>query len=256
MAIDMDNKIRRKMSRHPNILFRRRTFWIRKIIRYALRKFDSSKPSQPQPFQPNWKPFQMHAHQLQLDGFVFIENFLNDSDAELIRKNWPKSRYFSPISPNEDHKTSDKGLVCELGRPLFNTSRSPYLWGLFQMFMNKSFTDEVSALCGDGINRYPYHMLAQNSYWGSGLAPHRDSIDNQFTKKINFIYFVDANGSGWEAGGTAMLRSNSFNDPIFVPENLRNTCLFYFSESELFHGFPIMGMGKFRNNVIAHFCAK
>ena len=167
----MDNKIRRKMSRHPNILFRRRTFWIRKIIRYALRKFDSSKPSQPQPFQPNWKPFQMHAHQLQLDGFVFIENFLNDSDAELIRKNWPKSRYFSPISPNEDHKTSDKGLVCELGKPLFNTSRSPYLWGLFQMFMNKSFTDEVSALCGDGINRYPYHMLAQNSYWGSGLAP-------------------------------------------------------------------------------------
>ena len=252
----MDNKIRRKMSRHPNILFRRRTFWIRKIIRYALRKFDSSKPSQPQPFQPNWKPFQMHAHQLQLDGFVFIENFLNDSDAELIRKNWPKSRYFSPISPNEDHKTSDKGLVCELGKPLFNTSRSPHLWGLFQMFMNKSFTDEVSALCGDGINRYPYHMLAQNSYWGSGLAPHRDSIDNQFTKKINFIYFVDANGSGGEAGGTAMLRSNSFNDPIFVPENLRNTCLFYFSESELFHGFPIMGMGKFRKNVIAHFCAK
>ena len=256
MAIDMDNEIRRKMSRHPNILFRRRTYWIRKIIRYALRRYGLSKPSQFPPFHPKWKPFQAQAQQLQLDGFVFIENFLNETDAELLRINWPKSRFFGPISPDEDHKTSDKGLVCDLGKPLFDTSKSPHMWGLFQMFLSQAFTDEVSALCGDGIDRYPYHMLAQNSFWGSGLAPHRDSIDNQYMKKINFIYFVDANGSGWEAGGTAMLNSNSFDDPIFVPTNLRNTCLFYFSESELFHGFPIMRFGKFRNNVIAHFCAK
>lgn len=256
MAIDMDKSIRRKMARHPNILLRRKTYWFRKVIRYALRKIDVTKPNLGQNFKPSWNSFKDHAEQLQRDGFVFVENFLDEFDAEVFRQNWPGSRYFGPISPDEDHKTSDKGFVCDFGKPVFDTAKSPYMWKLFQMFLDDSFTNEVGALCGDGINRYPYHMLAQNSFWGSGLAPHRDSVDNRYTNKINFIYFVDANGSGWEAGGTAILRFNNFDNPIFVPTNLKNSCLFYYSESELFHGFPTMKIGKFRNNVIAHFCAK
>ncbi len=256
MAIDMNNSIRRKMARHPNILFRRKTYWFRRVIRYALRKIDIIPLELGQNFKPKWNSFKGHAEQLQRDGFIFVENFLDDFDAEVLRRNWPGSRYFVPISPNEDHKTSDKGHVCDFGKPLFDIARSPYMWKLFQMFLDDSFTNEVATLCDDGIARYPYHMLAQNSFWGSGLAPHRDSEDNKYTNKINFIYFVDANGSGWDAGGTAILRSNNFDNPIFVPTNLRNSCLFYYSESELFHGFPIMKFGKFRNNVIAHFCAK
>ena len=155
-----------------------------------LRKLDNRDLELGQNFSPRWNSFKDHAEQLQRDGFVFVENFLNDSDAEILRQNWPGSRYFVPISPNEDHKTSDKGHVCDVGKPLFDTKKSPYMWKLFQMFLDESFTSEVSALCADGIKRYPYHMLAQNSYWGSGLTPHRDSVDDKYTNKINFIFFL------------------------------------------------------------------
>ena len=194
MAIDMNNSIRRKMARHPNILFRRKTYWFRRVIRYALRKIDIIPLELGQNFKPKWNSFKGHAEQLQRDGFIFVENFLDDFDAEVLRRNWPGSRYFVPISPNEDHKTSDKGHVCDFGKPLFDIARSPYMWKLFQMFLDDSFTNEVATLCDDGIARYPYHMLAQNSFWGSGLAPHRDSEDNKYTNKINFLIIYIKNG--------------------------------------------------------------
>ena len=254
MAIDMQISIRNSMSRHPNILFRRKTYAIRRLLRYALRKMPQTNGKSVG--VPHWNDFAQFNTKLQSDGYVFVENFLSTKDAELLKQNWPKNRYFTPIAKNEDHKTSDKGLLCDSGEPSFDTKRNVAIWALYQMFLSKKFTDEVTKLCGDGIDRYPYHLLSQNSYLGSGLAPHRDSEDERFKSKLNFIYFVESNGTGWEAGGTAMLKSNSFDEPIFIPTNLNNSCLFYYSETELFHVFPSIKFGKYRRNVIAHFCAK
>ena len=254
MAIDMQLSIRNSMSKHPNIFFRRKTYTYRRLLRFALRKFDPIQ--RPSIAAPRWNPFAHFGNDLQEKGYVFVEDFLNKEDADIFRKNWPKNRYFTPIANGEDHKTSDKGLLCDFGKPSFNKKKNQAIWELYKMFLSQDFTDEVVKLCSDEIERYPYHILSQNSYWGSGLAPHRDSEDKRFKSKLNFIYFVEANGSGWEAGGTAILKSNTFDQPIFIPENLNNSCLFYFSETELFHGFPPIKFGKYRRNVIAHFCAR
>jgi len=256
VAIEMDSEIRLQMSRHPNIWWRRKTYNLRKIIRFVLRKIDRRTNLANKKFEPQWTKFSTHSESLRQNGYVFVENFLNEVDARLLSDRWPKTRYLAPISPIEDHKTSDKGLVCSYGKPKFDIEKTPIIWNLYEVFLSDSFTSEVSALCGDGVERTPYHMLIQNSYWGSGLAPHRDSHGSVEKSKINIIYFVDSNGLGWEAGGTAILSTNNFENPIFVPTVLQNSCLFYYSESLYFHGFPMMKFGKFRKNVIAHYCAK
>jgi hypothetical protein len=254
MAVEMNQNICAEMHRHPNILWRRKTHLVRKVMRRALRDLEGFRKPKTMTFQPCWTSFVANSELLNRDGYVFVENFLNKSDYEVLKGNWPKTRYFTPIMPYEDHKTSDKGLYCQHETPGFDVERNAVIWGLYRMFSSDRFRGEVSKLCGDSIERKPYHMLVQNSFWGSGLAPHRDSHDEEITSKINFIYFVEANGSGWEAGGTAILKSNDFSEPIFIPQNLNNSCLFYYSESQLFHGFPMIKFRKFRKNVIAHFC--
>ena len=146
MAIDLDRNIRRKMALHPNIYFRRKTYWFRRVIRYVLRKLDNRDLELGQSFSPRWNSFKDHAEQLQRDGFVFVENFLNDSDAEILRQNWPGSRYFVPISPNEDHKTSDKGHVVML-ESHYLTQRNHHICGnCFGCFL-MNHLQAKSALC-------------------------------------------------------------------------------------------------------------
>jgi hypothetical protein len=254
MAVDMKSDIRSAMSMHPNIWFRRKTYFARRTTRYLLRKIDRKARTTVE--LPKWNSFSRYQGDLKTNGYVYVENFLAESSAQSLRMNWPKGRYFTPIGKNEDHKTSDKGLLCDFGKPSFDTKKNPAIWALYTMFLSDEFANELGKLCDDGVARYPYHMLAQESYWGSGLAPHRDSEDERFKNKINFIYFVDANGFGWDAGGTSILKTNTFDEPVFIPQNLVNSCLFYYSESELFHGFPQLKAGKHRLNVISHFCEK
>ena len=254
MAVDMKSDIRNAMSMHPNIWFRRKTYFTRRLFRYLLRRITAKNSSNG--LIPEWNSFSSYKDELIRNGYVYVENFLTESSAKSIRRNWPKGRFFTPIGKNEDHKTSDKGLLCDFGIPSFDVLNNPEIWSLYKMFLSDDFAMELGKLCGDGVARYPYHMLAQESYWGSGLAPHRDSEEERFINKINFIYFVEANGVGWDAGGTSILKTNTFDEPIFIPQNLVNSCLFYFSESELFHGFPQIKFGKYRRNVISHFCEK
>ena len=112
MAVEMDEEICAEMRRHPYILWRRKTHVFRKVIRRLLREFDGLRKFQQVNFQPRWNVFSENQGLLQRDGYVFVENFLNATDYEVLINNWPKKRYFTPIMPYEDHKTSDKGLYC------------------------------------------------------------------------------------------------------------------------------------------------
>jgi hypothetical protein len=255
MAIDMDPRIQVQLMNHPNIRFRRATSRGRWAVRALLKKLPRLNQRATRQSVATWNDFNAYAKDFQNNGFAFIRDFLNENDYKTLKENWPKTRFFAPIGSKEKSKTSDKGLWCSEGKPLFEVEKNQALWNVYQMFISKEFRAEVTKLAGDAIERHPYHMLAQNSYWGSGLAPHRDSRDDEHKSKINFIYFVDANGEGWDSGGTSILRSNTFDEPIFIPDDLNNTCLFYYSESEMFHGFPRLKFGKYRRNIIAHFCA-
>jgi len=39
---------------------------------------------------------------------------------------------------------------------------------------------------------------------------------------VNIIFFVEANETGWNAGGTSILAEATFNKPILILQNLNN----------------------------------
>ena len=110
MAIEMDPKICSEMFSHPNILWRRKTHLIRRVVRRGLRELDGLRARKAINFEPQWNSFAENSVAFTRDRYVFVENFLTDSDFKTLIDNWPKNRYFTPVVPNEDHKTSDKGL--------------------------------------------------------------------------------------------------------------------------------------------------
>ena len=255
MAIGMDPSLLRKMGLHPNVFWKRQLFQPRRAFRYFLRRllrdptYEISAPMK-------WNGFMHLSEQFQSTGFAYFENFLDQESMELLTTNWPKLRYFRPISRDEKTKTSDRGFQCTFQQPDFTSRQSPAIAKVYEMFSSREFANDVQGLCGDGIEREAYHLLAQYSSWGSGLAPHRDSENVGLSAKVNFIFFVAGNGSGLDCGGTSILKDNSFDHPIFTPQNLNNAILFYRSETELFHGFPCLKFRKKRKVIIAHFSNK
>lgn len=256
MAIDMDKQIQDRLKNHPNIKFRRLTSKLRWLFRAVLKRMPAFKNPTLDQYKFEHRSIFDFQNDLKQRGYAFIPNFLSSESYQHLIKNWPKTRYFAPIGSREKSKTSDKGLWCTYGKPQFDINRNATIWSLYKMFLSTSFMDDVKILAGDDVDRMAYHLLSQRSFWGSGLAPHRDSKDSVHLSKINFIYFVESNGEGWESGGTSIFKSNNYDEPVFIPKELNNSCLFYYSDSELFHGFPPIKFGKYRKNVIAHFCAK
>jgi hypothetical protein len=198
-----------------------------------------------------------------------ITDFLRTPFEGLVQKFKTQSfvRYIiSTLNPkltktalNDDLDKDVEGIVFRFGEP--SKENEPVLAKMVdpvftQMAKDKSIKqreDKPSDFLGIAL------MDVMNFILERGLDDFRvdgDSEDERFKNKINFIYFVDANGVGWDAGGTSILKTNTFDEPIFIPQNLVNSCLFYYSESELFHGFPQVKFGKYRRNVISHFCEK
>jgi len=133
----------------------------------------------------------------------------------------------------------------------------PSIRAIYDCLASPLTTRLVSELAGDSVRRRCYWLLCNQAFWGSGLVPHRDTPALDHTgmdRRINIIYFVDANGKGWEAGGTSILKSNNFSEPIFVPNILTNSMLIYRTGDSFFHGFPPMKFGKYRRVVTAHYC--
>ena len=66
----------------------------------------------------------------------------------------------------------------------------------------------------------------------------------------NFIYFIDGNNENAEfSGATGIFKDNEFKKPIFVPKNLKNTCLVYNSTDNFFHGFKLVEKFGFRKQL-------
>ena len=255
MAIEMDESVQRQLKNHLNIRIRRATSKPRWFVRAVLKRMPAIQNTMEVGNEIKYRDFQGYSDDLKNNGYAFIPNFLLQESYEYLIHNWPKTRWFAPMGIHEKSKTSDKGLWCSYGKPLFDITKNQALWLTYKMFLSQKFVNDVTLLAGDGIERTAYHLLSQQSYWGSGLAPHKDSKDDVHTSKINFIFFAEANGEGWDAGGTSIFKTNTFDSPVFIPKNLNNSCLFYYSDSELFHGFPPIKFGKHRKNIIAHFCA-
>jgi len=115
---------------------------------------------------------------------------------------------------------------------------------LFDYLRSPAFIERVIAFSGRParlrFNRFQLTM----SYPGSSVAPHRDSQQDA-SSWVSFIFYISGTG-GESSGGTAILGDNEFEDVIFEPANLCNTCLAFDPAAPFYHGVRPMAFGKHR----------
>ena len=259
MAIDIDNKIQNTLARHPNILWRGISSPIRRLVRAFLRLWSRSDLTQLSLDTEN----EITCDHFNADdiasfrehGWLFVEDFLPNDLYLRLASDWPSTRWFQPLNSSEVSKTYDSAFkIYVKSKPDELVSKA--LHHIYRFFSSREFESQITALSVDSESMQCYWLTTINSYWGSGLAPHRDTPDIDSSgrdRRINIIYFVDSNGEGWEAGGTAILATNNFSEPVFIPTRLKNSLLIYETGAPFFHGFPPIKFGKFRRVLTAHY---
>ena len=198
---------------------------------------------------------------LATKGFLFVENFLDETSYLRLIKAWPTKRWFEPLEFRRNGKSYDSGLRWNIAKNIIDNSikNNPEIYSAYQMFRSENFCDNLTLISKDNVERESYSILLTQSYSHSYLTPHKDSLGSDHSKNesiINIIYFVQANGQGWEAGGTSILGDATFNEPIFVPSNLNNTALIYRSTADFWHGFPRIAQGKYRKTILSAYWSK
>lgn len=197
-------------------------------------------------------------------GYVFVPDiFATASHLELVT-NFPSKRFLNPKS--DPIKSYDFGFryLANQGEPfneIRNIGRFPTLSSLYEMLLSSQFSESVTELCGDGVERACYSIVCSRASSGSILIPHKDTVagstSNDRENFINIIFFVDANGpEGAELGATGIYRDNQFAEPILIPPTLKNSALIYKSSADFFHGFPKMDRRTSRITVNAQFARK
>ena len=197
-------------------------------------------------------------------GYVFVPDiFERNSYVELV-SDFPSKRFFNPKSnPVKSydfgfHYLAKQGIAFDEIR---NMGRFPRLSALYEMLLTSEFSESVTELCGDSVERSCYSIVCSRASSGSILVPHKDTVaGSKNTDKesfINIIFFVDANGpEGAELGATGIYRDNQFAEPLLIPPTLKNSALVYNSSANFFHGFPKMDRRTNRITVNAQFARK
>lgn len=239
------------------------TSGLRLWIRTKLRNFETKKTELkireivvskiPEILDPNFD--------LATKGFLFVESFFDENTYKQLLKAWPKKRWFEPLVFRQNGKSYDSGLRWNIPKKIFDESitHNPGIHSVYQALRSEKFCCNISSICDDNIQRDGYAMLLTQSYSHSYLTPHKDSrgsdadINNSI---VNIILFVQANGKGWEAGGTSILGDATFSKPIFIPSNLNNTALIYRNTADFWHGFPRIARGKYRRTVLSAYQLK
>ena len=259
MAIDIDVGVQRTLARHPNILWRGISSPFRRRLRVFLRsrsrgdlinlRFGDDNETVCDQFNADEIAF------FRDHGWLFIEDFLPEDLYLRLASDWPSKRWFQPLSRSERSKTYDSAFkIYVKNEPDALVPKA--LSYVYRFFSSREFESQIASLSVNSESMHCYWLTTINSYWGSGLAPHRDTPDIDSSgrdRRINIIYFVDSNGEGWEAGGTAILKTNNFSEPVFIPKKLKNSLLIYETGAPFFHGFPPIKFGKFRRALTAHF---
>ncbi len=190
--------------------------------------------------------------------------FSEDLLSELL-DSFPPKEYFRPKS--NPIKSYDFGFNY-LNRPdmhnkeIDNLASFPALLSLYQIIRSDEFAQKVTDLFGDGIPRTCYSIVSTRAKSGSTLVPHKDSIaghsdTNLKDSFVNIIFFVHASGpKNSQMGATGIYSDNEFQNPIFVPDTLRNSALVYSSSADFYHGFQKMSRGTIRLSVNAQFARR
>lgn len=195
---------------------------------------------------------------IQSEGWCFIKNFLDEESYKMMIDSWPNKNFFKLRS--KSIKYFSTGFYCKNKSMPLNLENYKFL-KLFYNYLNGQEAESIiSNFLGDKKQNFTCYSIASSiSEKNNYLAPHRDGIasKNMGNKVYNFIYFVDGNNEIAEySGATGIYQDNEFKNPIFIPKNLRNTCLVYDSTDRFFHGFKTMSNSGYRKVITFQFFHK
>lgn len=264
MARNHDAKVNRQLLLTSYLLWPRyATSSLRSRLRHKLQIAEINRKDKQKKSISKFKirPIDDHASELANKGYLFKENFLEEDSYKKLVENWPKKRWFEPLKFRQSGKSYDSGLRWNEETKRFDSSilQNPAILEIYTQLRSKSFSDNLKEICKDGVERTNFSLLLTQSYSHSYLTPHQDSMGSNkrvTDSLINIIFFVEANGTGWEAGGTSILADATFNKPILIPQNLNNSVLIYRTSDQVWHGFPRIKFHRFRKTVLAHYWAK
>ena len=232
-----------RFPNHAQLHLKIRTSRWRRKMRGFLRSLIPAQVGSGGDIYPGVTPrFEAASNRFRANHWAYVEDFWDaDFHARLIEE-WPPDRYFEPIKYVT--KSYDTGFVWS-----HSAEDPPYLYefpgykAAYDFLRSGEFCRRVDEVVGDGVERRCYQLIMTRSYWGSSIIPHLDSANVQHS--INIVIFINGSG-GPRGGGLGIWADNEFQKPIFIPENLRNSCIFYDMHEGFYHGFRPMGFGSFR----------
>ena len=252
--------------RFPNLagmhcLLRSRQLLMR--LRHLQRKFDSFASITPAVNAPAVldKPpvtaaLEAASAKFQAERWAFLNNVLDQGFHQQLVAGWPKRRFLTP--PGDLLKSYDRGFDWWRGSPEEPTylDRHPAIAAFFNYVRSTEFAERITAFAGGGRQLSCYSFLLTNTWVGSLVAPHRDTIafspDGQHF--LNIVFYISGTG-GPGSGGLALLNDNKFDEVIFESTELTNTALIYDVSAPFYHGFRPVERGKYRWAIITNFCA-
>ena len=215
-------------------------------------RFKNFFKSKKKDYNPNFEVnieanlFEKYSKKLKEEGYVFIENFLNEDYHKNIIGNWPDLNNF--VHTNKITKFYSVGFkfLPKKKNSKFNLEKNYFfnkteIKNIYSQFLSDKFEKTLNSLINDQDNNYSLvEILCTIAKNRSYLIPHIDSIsqDEGLKNTYNVIYFVDGCNINPElSGATGIYKDNEFKNPLFIPNTLKNSCLIYNSSSNFFHGF-------------------
>ena len=184
------------------------------------------------------------------------EVFLKDFHQDLVDQ-WPSNDFFSaPRHAIKSYNIGFRWVRTRSSAPEF-IDLHPAVAHLFKCLTSDRFAKRVQQFAGAQEEMACCSFLLNTTYPGSQVVPHLDSIANNpnASPYLNIVFFINGSG-GEQSGGLAIIEDNNFEEVIYEPENLFNTCLIYDSIAPFYHGFKPVAFGKFRWAVASQFCKK
>jgi len=194
------------------------------------------------------KSIEKASNELQQNGYLFIENFLENKSYENLLKSWPDINHFNHVKKITKHY--NVGFQYK-DNNLSNIFGNPYKFGdfykVYEFFLSNDFKKFCNKLvCFENRNYSISDISSSMASNGSSLICHQDGIINSKEKNpYKVIYFVD----GYEqnpilGGATGLYYENNFKSPIIVPKTIKNSMLLFANSKQFYHGFQTINCPK------------
>jgi hypothetical protein len=189
----------------------------------------------------------------RVNNYCFIKNFLDEKSWEIIKDSWPSNNNFFLNKSVMKHYYIHKIIYSDED---VNKLKNENIKIFSRLLLTKNFSNLINQIANDRNNYNLSNIVYSIASYKSYLIPHIDSVSKEmnYHKTLNFIFFVEGNDQCIEySGGTGIYRDSEFNDPIFIPTTLNNSCLIYDSSENFFHGFKKMGPNGYRKAITFSF---